>query len=587
MRIRSYFRGGNLNSELGKKLDTYRRHRGFNAAAICSAKITLINTYFAKNKLSSAVIAVSGGIDSAVVLGLLKRARAEPGSPIKKIAAVTLPVFTTRGVTGQTQATALAQKVGAAYGLNVTSIDLSLSFTTLQTAIETVSQLTASPWAQGQLASYLRTPTLYYLTSLLTEVGIPAVVCGTTNRDEGAYLGFFGKASDGMVDLQLIADLHKSEVYTLGDYLGIPEEILERPPTGDMFDAALDEQVFGTPYDFVELYLHFLTLPKNAQQDFFSSLSLEARTEFNTYQNNLEKLHQYNAHKYKVGSPAVHLNVYHSGVPGGWHEPEVTRISAPDSSRFINEHKLSPEILSIFSTTSALQSPVTPVIHPSGLVWKTEKILTTPEVNALQTVCAAQPWQPTDIHGTLKNFNPAQDEIGSYRLSWYSPELAHILWQRLAGTIPMIRTFNEKNHPEGGKDEVWRACGINELFRAIRYKTDGWLVPHYDAPFVYHATKRTILSLIIYLNDTPALAGGATRFLHEKESNKQPGNTRYADWEHPPQSEDIITKIIPHPGDALIFDHRLLHDGERFTGPVPKTIIRTDIVYERIDTRYV
>jgi NAD+ synthase (glutamine-hydrolysing) len=87
------------------------------------------------------------------------------------------------------------------------------------------------PWAAGQLAPYLRTPTLYYLTSLLTQEGMKAVVCGTTNRDEGAYLGFFGKASDGMVDLQLIADLHKSEVYALGKLLAVPEKILTRTPT--------------------------------------------------------------------------------------------------------------------------------------------------------------------------------------------------------------------------------------------------------------------------------------------------------------------------------------------------------------------
>ncbi len=37
---------------------------------------------------------------------------------------------------------------------------------------------------------------------------------GTGNQDEDGYLGYFCKAGDGCVDIQLIADLHKSEVWT-------------------------------------------------------------------------------------------------------------------------------------------------------------------------------------------------------------------------------------------------------------------------------------------------------------------------------------------------------------------------------------
>ena len=61
---------------------------------------------------------------------------------------------------------------------------------------------------------------------------------GTTNRDEGAYLGFFGKASDGMVDLQPISDLHKSEVRALATRLGVPAEIVEAAPRATCGTAA-------------------------------------------------------------------------------------------------------------------------------------------------------------------------------------------------------------------------------------------------------------------------------------------------------------------------------------------------------------
>jgi NAD+ synthase (glutamine-hydrolysing) len=47
----------------------------------------------------------------------------------------------------------------------------------------------------------IRTPALYGAAALLQTHGYRSVVVGTTNRDEGSYLGFFGKASGGMVDL--------------------------------------------------------------------------------------------------------------------------------------------------------------------------------------------------------------------------------------------------------------------------------------------------------------------------------------------------------------------------------------------------
>jgi len=55
------------------------------------------------------------------------------------------------------------------------------------------------------------------------------VVCGTTNRPE-AIQGFFVKYGDGGVDIEPIAPLYKNQVYQLGKFLGVPEEIIARTP---------------------------------------------------------------------------------------------------------------------------------------------------------------------------------------------------------------------------------------------------------------------------------------------------------------------------------------------------------------------
>ena len=59
------------------------------------------------------------------------------------------------------------------------------------------------------------------------------MVMGTGNHDEDGYLGYFCKAGDGVVDVQLIADLHKSEVFKVGALLGVPQSILSSPPSAD------------------------------------------------------------------------------------------------------------------------------------------------------------------------------------------------------------------------------------------------------------------------------------------------------------------------------------------------------------------
>ena len=83
---------------------------------------------------------------------------------------------------------------------------------------------------------------------------------GTTNRDEGAYIGFFGKASDGMVDLQPIADIHKSEVYAIAKILNIPEYIINASPKGDVWNNKLDVEMIGAPYDIVEVFILLLNM---------------------------------------------------------------------------------------------------------------------------------------------------------------------------------------------------------------------------------------------------------------------------------------------------------------------------------------
>lgn len=307
-----------LNEQLINALKAIRANRNFNSKEYIEQKSNLINQYMNKYGLKACVVAISGGIDSAIVLGIIKRASEKAYSPIKKIVPMLLPVMKSTGVTNQNEATKRGKELCEKLKLKPYIIELSKINTEIRNALEPEIGIKGEDWAIGQLAPYSRTPILYYTTSLLNQAGFGAIICGTTNKDEGAYLGYVGKASDGMVDVQIISDIHKSEVYQVARELEIPKSIIEVTPSGDMYDNRTDETVFGAPYDFVELYLNYLNMEDSEKEKLINSLDNESKEQFNFYAKNLENLHRYNLHKYIAKSPAIHLDLYESCVKGGW-----------------------------------------------------------------------------------------------------------------------------------------------------------------------------------------------------------------------------------------------------------------------------
>ena len=308
----------NLSEQLKEIQKEIRKKRNFNPKEYIEQKSNLLNEYMNKYGLKACVIAISGGIDSAVVLGIVKKASEQTNSPIKKIVPMLLPILKSTGVTNQNEATNRGKELCEKLDLKPYIIDLTSVNNEIKKSLEPVIEIKGEDWAIGQLGPYSRTPILYYTTSLLNQEGFGAIICGTTNKDEGAYLGYVGKASDGMVDVQVISDIHKSEVYQVAHELGIPKSIIEAIPSGDMYDSRTDETVFGASYDFVELYLNYLNMEDSEKEKLISSLDEKSKEQFDFYAKNLENLHKYNLHKYMAKSPAVHLDLYDSSVKGGW-----------------------------------------------------------------------------------------------------------------------------------------------------------------------------------------------------------------------------------------------------------------------------
>ncbi len=319
MKIYNKHRIEELPPAIQLELDNYRKYRHFSVTEYVEDKISILNKYFAKYNLSTAIVAVSGGIDSALVLALLNKASKVKNSPLKKVVPIFIPAYESKGVTGQLSAFDRASELCSFFDVKMIELDISAHTQSLSNSIQETLDIQSDNWSEGQLVPYLRTTSLYYYATLFTQNNQKAVIVGTTNADEGQYIGYFGKASDGLVDIQLISDIHKSEVYAVSEYLGVPEVLLDVVPTGDMYDARVDEEVFGFPYDFVEFYRYYLNLSLFEKEKFKESLILNGEIDiFNKLEQNVKNMHGYNKHKYLGNSPAVHLDVIDTKIECGW-----------------------------------------------------------------------------------------------------------------------------------------------------------------------------------------------------------------------------------------------------------------------------
>lgn len=285
----------------------------FNPSDYLVQKISLLEDYFIQFGIDAVVFGMSGGVDSAVVAGILKRCQS-----LKRVIAVAAPI-SSKGATNQDVAANRAVKQCEAFDLEVWKLDL----TPAQFCYEGIMRCSPSNaegerrvWADGQILSIARTPLFYGVAAHLQAEGYRAVVSGTTNRSEGSYIGFYGKGSDGMNDIQPISDMWKSQVFALANHLGVIPEIINEKPRGDVWDSRCDEEMIGATYPQIEAYLEAKCLSFSMNPFSPAATSYQKMVGAEA----IEKLHSINRHKYLVGSPAIHFDILDRHIPGGWSE---------------------------------------------------------------------------------------------------------------------------------------------------------------------------------------------------------------------------------------------------------------------------
>jgi NAD+ synthase (glutamine-hydrolysing) len=214
-----------------------------------------------------------------------------PGSPIQRVVGVLQPIHSTASIQDR------GEELCKAAGIEYIRVDQSANFDLLAPLVEKAIAIEdAPPFARGQLRSYMRTPVVYYVCQLLASKGLPGIVLGTGNFDEDGYLFYFCKPGDGTTDVQLIHDLHKSEVKTVAKYLGCVESIVVAPPSADLWDGQTDEDELGFPYDFCELYTELLSDPAGRDR-WVETLDAANKEQWTRWKEMIDTVHRRNNHK--------------------------------------------------------------------------------------------------------------------------------------------------------------------------------------------------------------------------------------------------------------------------------------------------
>lgn len=186
------------------------------------------------------IVGVSGGIDSAVVAYLIKKA-----FPKNSMGVI-------MSIKSNPNDREDALKVINGCGIEFLDLDLSEpQDLILSTVIDSLKEKNLYKesylkMTDANLRARVRMSTVYTVANNLGYL-----VVGTDNAAE-IHTGYFTKYGDGGVDLVPLSNLTKKEVYEWAKVLGVHEDVINKAPSAGLWEGQTDENEMGTTYDMID-----------------------------------------------------------------------------------------------------------------------------------------------------------------------------------------------------------------------------------------------------------------------------------------------------------------------------------------------
>ncbi len=229
-------------------------------AEVLEALILGISDYSQKNGIKKFTIALSGGMDSSLVLAILKIIKDRKIFPME-IEAVFMPGFFSSSLSYD-----LSYDLCRNIGVKLTTMPIKFIHSTIRNVYRDSFQSEMKGLADENIQSRLRGALIYARSN---EAG--SVVLNTSNKSEIA-VGYSTIYGDSVGALSVLGDLYKSEVFELANFINrhynniIPEEIITRPPSAELRENQEDAQSLPS-YDRLDPILEGLLSMRFSAQD--------------------------------------------------------------------------------------------------------------------------------------------------------------------------------------------------------------------------------------------------------------------------------------------------------------------------------
>ncbi len=196
-----------------------------------SEKEKLVNFLKSSLKDKSAILGVSSGIDSSLVLMLLTLSISK-----EKI----IPIFLPESSVSQNDLSDIIA-LEKASGIKIKTVYIENIVKAYSNLLEIKDMKSL-----GNVKSRIRMTVLYYYANINS-----GMVVGTTNLTE--YItGYFTKFGDGGCDMEPIIGLTKTRVRELSAEVGVPESIIKKPPSAGLWKDQTDEKELGFSYSLID-----------------------------------------------------------------------------------------------------------------------------------------------------------------------------------------------------------------------------------------------------------------------------------------------------------------------------------------------
>ena len=199
--------------------------------------VAFIKDSVLKNGFKNAIVGVSGGLDSAVVLALCKKALGA-----RHTFALLLPYRIS-----SSDSLEHGKAVCAKFKIPYETIDISPAVDAYFDRYPAAGKLQI-----GNKCARERMSVLYDYS-----VRKKALVAGTSNKSE-ILVGYATQFGDSAAAFLPIGDLYKTQVFELARYLGIPEPIVAKRPSADLWPGQTDEGEIGIAYKDLDVVLHLM-----------------------------------------------------------------------------------------------------------------------------------------------------------------------------------------------------------------------------------------------------------------------------------------------------------------------------------------